>query len=186
MQSLPNEKTLEILHFSVRYPRSKADPPAHPYFIHNVVWRAIDPDFKNLCISSTEEWLKTSVVFDTDKADEYFNGIRFEGLGEEDEDEEETSVESQFGYAPLSIVQKNGIRRDTIFNEAWQMQFPSITYIEKFDCFRHWGFTESNAITQGCVHDIEMLKLGEHMYLGRFMPWCHFRRVIETLDRFWD
>jgi hypothetical protein len=170
--------SFEILHFSVRYPNDPLDPPRYPYFTHNLVWRAIDPEFHSFCVDWTKDWVKTTVVFDTERAEEYIRGLSME--------EDEQVVENQFGYAPVKLVQRDGIRRDTIYHDAWQMQFPFVFHLEKFDVFRHWGFTESNAITQACIHEIEMLKLGEHMYRGRFAPWCHFRRVIETLDRFWD
>ena len=172
-----DEPGFEILHFSVRYPERITNPPKYPYFIHNLVWRALDKDFHNFCVAWTKDWMKTTVVFDTKRADEYINGLSFDMTSE---------IENQFGYSPVRIEQKDGIRRDTVFHEAWQSQFPFVTYIEKFDCFRHWGYTESNAITQGCIHEAEMLKLGGHMYRGRFADWCHFRRVVETLDRFWD
>lgn len=168
--------SFEILHFSVRYPNDPLDPPQYPYFIHNLVWRALDKDFKSLCLGMADEWLETEVVFDKELADEYLNGLDFV-MGK---------VDSQFGYTPCDIVHRDGLRRDVVYHRGWQRQFPFITYHEKFDCFRAWGYTESNAITQACIHEIEMLKLGERMYSGRFAPWCHFRRVIETLDRFWD
>lgn len=167
------DKAFEILHFSVRYPKGVKQ---YPYFIHNLVWRAIDPEFRSLCVGMTEEWLKTEVVFDTERADEYVRGL----------DMSFEEIENPDGSVSCKLIQKDGIRRDTVYHEAWQRQFPFVYYIEKFDCFRSWGYTESNAITQACVHEIEMLKLGEQMYLGRFAPWCHFRRVIETLDRMWD
>lgn len=172
MSEEQQERGLEILHFSVKYPKVSQ----YSYFIHNIVWRALDSDFKSVCLGWCEEWRRTQVVFDTDRAEEYYSGLDFQV----------NKLESQFGGYPMEIVQREGIRRDTVFHEAWEQQFPFVTYIEKFDCFRAWGYTESNAITQACVHEIEMLKLGEHMYRGRFAPWCHFRRVVETLDRFWD
>lgn len=170
------EKSFEILHFSVRYPWPITDPPQYPYFVHNLVWRVYDEEFKSLCHGMADEWMKTEVVFDKDLADEYLNGLDFV-MGK---------VENQFGYAPCDIIHRNGLRRDAVYHQGWQRQFPFVYYIEKFDCFRAWGYTESNATTQACIHEIEMLKLGEHTYNGRFAPWCHFRRVIETLDRFWD
>ena len=165
--------TFEILHFSAKYPKHQTE---YSYFVHNLVWRAIDPDFKSICMGMTEEWQRTEVVFDTELADEYIDNLDFSF----------TEIENQFGFGECKIVHKDGVRRDTVYYEAWQRQFPFVYYIEKFDCFRAWGYTESNAITQACIHDINMLKLGEHMYGGRFAPWCHFRRTIETLDRFWD
>lgn len=170
------EPTFEILHFSVRYPWNKTDPPKYPYFVHNLVWRALDPEFHAFCAGWTEDWMKVSVVFDTKLADEYINGLSLNTW----------EVESQFGYEPCRIVQRDGIRRDTVFHDAWQSQFPFVSHVKKFDVFRHWGFTESNAITQACVHEIEMLRQSERMYTGRFAPWCHFRRIVETLDRHWD
>lgn len=168
--------SFEILHFSVRYPKRKTDPPQYPYFIHNLVWRALDPEFKSLCEGMADDWVRTEIVFDKERFEEYINGLDFV-MGE---------VDNQFGYSPCELIQRDGIRRDTVFHKGWQRQFPSVDYIKKFDCFRFFGYTESNAITQACVHEIEMLKLGEYMYKGRFAPWSHFRRVVETLDQFWD
>lgn len=173
MSEEKQEPGFEILHFSVKYPKNVSE---YVYFTHNLVWRALDPDFKEFCKGWTEDWHKVTVVFDTALAEEYFNGLSY-SFGE---------YESQFDGHPFEVEHRDGLRRDAVFHEAWQSQFPFVTYIEKFDCFRAWGFTESNAITQACIHEIEMLKLGEHMYRGRFAPWCHFRRVIETMDRFWD
>ena len=41
------EKAFEILHFSARYPKGAKK---YPYFVHNLVWRALDPEFKSLCL----------------------------------------------------------------------------------------------------------------------------------------
>ena len=167
------EKTFEILHFSVRYPRAVMK---YPYFVHNLVWRPLDPEFRSICEGMADEWMETEVVFDKELADEYINGLDFSC----------TEIENQFGFGTCEIVQKEGIRRDAVYHRGWQRQFPFVYYIEKFDCFRSWGYTESNAITQACAHEIRMLQLNERMYNGRFVPWCHLSRVIETLDRFWD
>lgn len=173
---MTDEKSFEILHFSTKYPRNICKPPQYPYFVHNLVWRAIDPDFKEYCLNWVKDWIKIRVTFNTELADEYFNGLSY-SFGEFD---------NQFDGHPVKIEQRDGLRRDFVFQDAWQSQFPFVIYLEKFDCFRAWGYTESNAITQACIHEIEMLKLNERMYTGRFATWCHFRRVIETLDRFWD
>jgi len=168
-----DEKTFEILHFSARYPRGVSQ---YPYFIHNLVWRALDPEFRSVCDGMTEEWQRTEVVFDIERAEEYLHGL----------DMSFEEIEGLDGFTRCELIQKDGIRRDTVYHEAWQRQFPFVYYIEKFDCYRAWGYTESNAITQACIHEIKMLQLNERMYGGRFVPWCHLRRVIETLDRFWD
>lgn len=173
---MTEERSFEILHFSVRYPNRKTDPPEYPYFIHNLVWRALDPEFKSMCKGMADDWVRTEIVFDKERFDEYMEGLDFV-MGE---------VDNQFGYAPCELIQRDGIRRDIVFHKGWQRQFPFVDYIKKFDCFRSFGYTESNAITQACVREIEMLKLGEHMYKGRLAPWSHFRRVVETLDQFWD
>lgn len=170
---MTEERSFEILHFSVRYPRKVSQ---FPYFVHNLVWRAIDPEFKSLCEGMAADWTETEIVFDRELAEEYINGLDFSC----------TEIENQFGYASCEIVQRDGLRRDAVYHKGWQRQFPFVYYIEKFDCFRSWGFTESNAITQACIHELNMLKLGEHTYGGRFAPWSHFRRVIDTLDSFWD
>jgi hypothetical protein len=170
------ERTFEILHFSARYPRRITDPPKYPYFVHNLVWRAIDPEFKSLCIGMTEEWQRTEVVFDTKLADEYIDGLDFSCI----------EIENQFGFGECKIIHRDGIRRDAVYHQGWQRQFPFVYYIEKFDCFRAWGYTECSPITQACIHEIQMLQRSEHMYLGRFAPWSHFRRVISCLDSFWD
>jgi hypothetical protein len=168
--------SFEILHFSVRYPKRITDPPKYPYFIHNLVWRAHDKEFKNVCEGMVDDWRETEIVFDKKLAEEYLDGLDFV-MGK---------VDNQFGYAPCDIVHRGGMRRDTVFHRGWQRQFPFVFYIEKFDCFRTWGFTESNAITRACAHELEMLKLNENMYSGRFATWSHFRRIIECLDSFWD
>ena len=173
---MTEEHSFEILHFSVRYPKDPLDPPKYPYFVHNLVWRALDPEFKSLCEGMAADWTETEIVFDRELAEEYINGLDFSC----------TEIENQFGYSRCEIIQRDGLRRDAVYHKGWQRQFPFVYYIEKFDCFRSWGFTESNAITQACIHELNMLKLGEHTYGGRFAPWSHFRRVIDTLDSFWD
>lgn len=169
-------KDFEITHFSVRYPWDKSDPPEHPYFVHNVVWRAHDEEFKQFCLGWCEEWRRTQVVFDRELAREYLDGL----------DIHVSELKSQFGGYPVEIVQREGIRRDVVFHDAWEQQFPFVVHIEKFDCFRHWGYTESNAITQAAVQEIRALQQSERMYRGRFATWCHFRRIITLLDNFWD
>lgn len=173
---MTEERSFEILHFSVRYPKDPLDPPKYSYFVHNLVWRALDPEFKSLCEGMAADWTETEIVFDRKLAEEYINGLDFS----------RTEIENQFGYSRCEIIQRDGLRRDVVYHKGWQRQFPFVYYIEKFDCFRSWGFTESNAITQACIHELNMLKLGEHTYGGRFVPWSHFRRVIDTLDSFWD
>jgi hypothetical protein len=167
------ERGFEILHFSARYPKGVS---RYPYFVHNLVWRALDKEFRSICSGMTEEWQRTEVVFDIERAEEYLHGL----------DMSFEEIEGLDGISHCRLVQKDGIRRDTVYHEAYQRQFPFVYYIEKFDCYRSWGYTESNAITQACIHEIKMLQLNERMYGGRFVPWCHLRRVIETLDRFWD
>lgn len=170
---MTDEKTFEITHFSIRYPRAVMQ---YPFFVHNIVWKALDPEFKDFCIGWCEEWRLTRVAFDVERAEEYLSGLDFEIK----------ELDNQFGGGTVEIVQKEGIRRDTVFHDAWEQQFPFVNYIEKFDCFRAWGYTESNAITHACAHEIRMLQLNERMYTGRFATWCHFRRIVETMDRFWD
>lgn len=173
MSEEQQEKDLEILHFSVKYPRRVTE---YPYFIHNVIWRAHDSDFKDFCLGWCEDWRLTRITFDVDRAEEYLSGLDFEFK----------EIDNQFGNGLVEIVQKEGIRRDTVFDDAWEQQFPFVAYIKKFDCFRAWGYTESNAITQACIHEIQMLKMNPRLYNGRFATWCHFRRIVETMDRFWD
>lgn len=170
---MTDEKTFEITHFSIRYPQAVMQ---YPYFVHNIVWKALDPEFKQFCLGWCEEWRLTRVAFDVERAEEYLSGLDFEIK----------ELDNQFGGGTVEIVQKEGIRRDTVFHDAWEQQFPFVNYIEKFDCFRAWGYTESNAITHACAHEIRMLQLNERMYTGRFATWCHFRRIVETMDRFWD
>ena len=167
------DRSFEILHFSIRYPKAVMK---HPYFVHNVVWRALDKEFKEFCLGWCEEWRRTRIAFDVERAEEYLSGLDFEFK----------ELDNQFGGGTVEIVQREGIRRDTVFHDAWEQQFPFVTHIEKFDCFRAWGYTESNAITHACAHEIRMLQLNERLYNGRFATWCHFRRVVETMDRFWD
>jgi len=167
------DRSFEILHFSIRYPKAVMQ---YPFFVHNIVWRAHDKEFKDYCIGLTEDWQRTEVVFDTQLAEEYIDGLDF-SIDE---------IDNQFGYGKVEIKQKDGLRRDAVFHRAYQRQFPFVVYIEKFDCFRAWGYTESNAITHACAHEIRMLQLNERLYNGRFVAWCHFRRVVETMDRFWD
>lgn len=163
----------EILHFSIHYPRPVMK---YPFFKHNLVWRAYDKEFKDVCMGMADEWQRTEVVFDKTLAEEYINGLSFNI----------EKVDNQFGYSSIELVQKDGIRRDTVFHKGWQRQFPFVYYLEKFDCFRTWGFTEVNAVTMGCVHELRTLQLNEKMYSGRFATWCHFRRLLTTLDSFWD
>lgn len=167
------DRTFEILHFSIRYPKAVMQ---HPYFVHNIVWRAHDDEFKQYCLGLCEDWQRTEVVFDTKLADEYIDGLDFSV----------DEIDNQFGFGKVEIKQRDGLRRDAVFHTAYQRQFPFVVHIEKFDCFRAWGYTESNAITQACAHEIRMLQLSDRMYNGRFATWCHFRRVVETMDRFWD
>ena len=92
-----NEKTFEILHFSVKYPKRITDPPKYPYFIHNLVWRALDKEFHDFCVAWTKDWMKTTVTFDTERADEYINGLSLDMTSE---------IENQFGYSSVKIEQK--------------------------------------------------------------------------------
>lgn len=165
--------SFDITHFSVRYPKAVMK---HPFFVHNLVWVAHDDEFKGLCLDWTKDWVKTRVTFDTGLADEYFKGLSYTF----------DEFDNQFDGHPVRIEQRDGIRHDAVFQDAWQSQFPFVIYLEKFDCFRAWGYTELNSITLAAVQELEAMSRGTYRYSGRFADWSHFRRVVDTLDRFWD
>jgi len=98
---MTEERSFEILHFSVRYPRKVSQ---FSYFVHNLVWRAIDPEFKSLCEGMAADWTETEIVFDRELAEEYINGLDFSC----------TEIENQFGYSRCEIIQRDGLRRDAV------------------------------------------------------------------------
>jgi len=72
-------------------------------------------------------------------------------------------------------------------HKGWQRQFPFVYYIEKFELFQVLGFHRIQRDHTGVHSRAQYVKSsGEHTYGGRFAPWSHFRRVIDTLDSFWD
>lgn len=170
MSNEAQDRGFEILHLTMRYPKGGK----YNYFFHNIVWRALDSDFKEICLRMCEEWRRTEVVFNLALAEEYLSGLDFEV----------SELDSQFGDYPIEIVQRAGIRHDTVFHEAWACQNPFVTYIEKFDCFRVHGFTDINPITLACIEDLRRLCPEGYMRFERHTHWNHFLRVIKALDTF--
>jgi hypothetical protein len=94
--------SFEILHFSVRYPKGVKQ---YPYFVHNLVWRALDPGFRSVCEGMTEEWRRTEVAFDTERAEEYLRGLDMSF-------EEIEGVDGRIQQPPVRVVEQREVSDD--------------------------------------------------------------------------
>lgn len=193
--SLQIEKEFEILHTSLRKGRSEhpgdETGPEYDYrwFRYNLVFRALEKEFKDLCLLETQEFKKTRIYTDPDLHEKYIHNLRAidtdtgKPLFDRDDDEDEELKNRKM--IPIDIVNTLGIKSEDVYVHGYETVFnPILTYIEKFDVFRFWGYFMDNSATQGITSTIYNLSKGIN---GTRVTDSHMLiTCLRTLDYFWD
>jgi hypothetical protein len=159
------------------------DFPDWHYYNHNLVFRA-SGEFKDMCLRDTQKWKEVSVCIDTEKYDEYIDGIEFD-FGDK-ETREPVGEYNGEPYYPLEIKNNSGIDRDSLFVTGYTDNYSSfLTYIEKFDVFRFHEYIQYNPATVGILEFIDELKEGKSKY-GICCDYNQFHSCLKSLEFFWD
>lgn len=192
---MSSKKEFEILHVSHRSGKSEhpGDETCSEYnyrwFRYNLVFRAIEDDFKELCMAETLEHRKTRIYTDPDLYKKYIRNLRMvnENTGKDlfDFDETEEEKDEYKGGIPITITNTLGIERDDVYITGYETVFnPILIHIEKFDVFRFWGYFMDCPATQGITSSIYNLSKGVN---GCRVTDSHiFLTCLKTLDYYWD
>lgn len=192
-----SDKLFEILHHSYRLrwasgqkfaeklhlPKEEADEfPDWQYYTYNLVFRA-SGEFKKICLQETQKWKETSVCIDTEKYDEYIDGIEFD-FGDK-ETREPVGEYNGEPYYPLNMKNNSGIDRDSLFVKGHIENFSTfLIYIEKFDVFQFRDYLQYNPATIGILKFIDELKDGKSY--GITCSYNQFYGCLKSLEFFWD
>ncbi len=191
---MSTEKEFEILHISLRQGRSHEDAdevgPGYDYrwFRYNLVFRALEKDFKDLCLAETRDFKETRIYTDHVLHEKYVNNLRaYDGdtgkyLFERDEEERESDTRK---FIPIDIRNTLGIESEDVYVNGYETVFnPILIHIEKFDVFRFWGYFMNNPATEGITSTIYNLSKGIN---GTRTTDAHMLiTCLRTLDYFWD
>lgn len=191
---MSTEKEFEILHLSLRQGRSEhpgdETGPEYDYrwFRYNLVFRALEKEFKDLCLMETQEFKKTRIYTDPDLHQKYiynlqaYDGDTDKPLFDRSDEERESDTRK---FIPIDIRNTLGIESEDVFITGYETVFnPILTYIEKFDVFRFWGYFMDTPATQGITSTIYNLSKGIN---GTRVTDSHmFLTCLRTLDYFWD
>ena len=191
-----NDRQFEILHHSYRsrwasgkkfaeklgITKEEDEFPDWQYYIHNLIFRATD-DFKQMCMAETEKWKKTQVCIDTEKYDEYIDGLEHDfGDKETREPVGEWNGEPTYEW---KTINHSGIDRESLFVTGYTDNYCSfMSYNEKFDVFRFHEYVQHNPATTGILQFIDELKEGKSY--GICCDWNQFYSTMKTLEFWWD
>jgi hypothetical protein len=192
---MSTKNDFKILHISLRHGRS-AEPedevgPAYDYrwFRYNLVFRAIEKDFKDLCLLETQDFKKTRIYTDRDLHEKYIHNLRAidgdTGKPLFESDDEETEELKNRKMIPIDIRNTLGIKSEDVYVQGYETVFnPILIHIEKFDVFRFWGYFMDTPATQGITSTIYNLSKGIN---GTRTTDSHMLiTCLKTLDYFWD
>jgi hypothetical protein len=153
--------------------------PDWNYYICNIVFRARG-ELKHLCMMECEKWKEIRVCIDTEKYDEYLQGVEHDFVEIEG---------SSYNGEPLyswETINNTGIDRDSLFVTGYTDNFSSfLSYNEKFDVFRFHEYLQYNPATTGILQFIEELKEGKKSY-GICCDYNQFYSCLKSLEFFWD
>ena len=189
-----NDRQFEILHHSYRsrwasgkkfaeklgITKEEDEFPDWQYYIHNLIFRATD-DFKQMCLEETKKWKKTQVCIDTEKYDEYIDGLEHD-FGDDREPVGEWNGEPTYEW---KTINHSGIDRESLFVTGYTDNYSSfLSYNEKFDVFRFHEYLQHNPATTGILHFIDELKEGKSY--GITCDYNQFFACLKALEYFWD
>ena len=190
-----NDRQFEILHHSYRsrwasgkkfaeklgIPREEGEEfEDWQYYILNLVFRA-SGDFRKMCITETKKWKETKFCIDTEKYDEYINGLEHD-FGDDREPVGEWNGEPTYEW---KTINHSGIDRSSLFVTGYTDNYSSfLSYNEKFDVFRFHEYLQHNPATTGILHFIDKLKEGESY--GITCDYNQFYGALKSLEFWWD
>jgi hypothetical protein len=190
------ERGFEILHHSYRskwasgkkfaeklgITKEEDEIPDWQYYIHNLIFRATD-DFKQMCLEETKKWKKTQVCIDTEKYDEYIDGLEHD-FGDKETREPVGEWNGELTYE-WKTINHSGIDRESLFVTGYTDNYTSfMSYNEKFDVFRFHEYLQHNPATTGILHFIDELKEGKSY--GITCDYNQFFACLKALEYFWD
>lgn len=177
----------EILHHSYRIKWAsgqklsqiiKDDVEDWQYYIYNLVFRA-SGDLKKMCMEDTKKWKKGEVCIDTQKYNEYIDGIKLNF------NDKETKLVDNEKCHPITITNNSGIDRKSLFVKGYiQNISPFLIYREKFDVFQFREYLQYHPATTGIIQMIEDLK-NKKSY-GIQSSYSHFYSALKSLEYWWD
>lgn len=181
-------KDFEILHHSYRVKWASGQKlakildedeiPDWQYYIYNLVFRA-SGEFKEMCMEDTKKWKQGRVCIDTEKYDEYINGIEFHWNKKEEENIDGES------YIPVKFKNNSGIDKNTLFVNGYLENIsPFLVYHDKFDVFQLREYFQYHPATTGIIQMIEDLKNGRSY--GIQASYSQFYSCIKSLEYWWD
>jgi hypothetical protein len=188
------DRGFEILHYSYRSKWASgekfaktlgmydedSDVPDWQYYVLNLVFRATG-DFKEMCMLDTKDWKETKVCIDTDKYEQYLNGLTHE-FSEDREPVGEYNGQPTYEW---TTVNNSGIDRSSLFVMGYVDNYSSfLSYNEKFDVFRVHEYLQHNPATIGILQFIDQLKEGKSY--GVTCDYNQFYSCIKSLEFWWD
>ena len=127
----------------------------------------------------TKNWKEGRVCIDTEKYDEYINGIEFDWNHNEEE-----YIEGK-PFIPVKFKNNSGIDKNTLFVNGYLENIsPFLVYHEKFDVFHFREYLQYHPATTGIIQMIEDLRNGRSY--GIQASYSQFYSCLKSLEGFWD
>lgn len=184
------ERGFEILHHSYRAKWASGEKfgqiigedeiPDWQYYIHNLVFRATG-EFKEMCMLEVAKWKDVKVCIDTEKYDEYLDGLEHD-FYDDREPVGEWNGEPTYEW---KTINNSGIDRESLFVTEYTDNYSSfLSYNDKFDVFRFHEYLQHNPATTGILQFIDELREGKSY--GITCDYNQFYCCLKTLEYFWD
>lgn len=175
------EPGFEILHLSFRKKESEAFSGAPINFYHgNIVFRLTNEDAIGRMKYYMEENEKLRVAPDEDLLNSYYEDLHFVFDKEKETDD---------GYTPVNIVNKNGIKDEDVFIYAYRRNMMPlhdfIRYHEKFDVYSMREYFQDTPVVRGIIQYLQDMKDGKENP-SRTVYYEQFLNTLENLCWWWD
>ena len=188
---MSTEREFEVVHVSLRKGKSENSGdeigPEYDYrwFNYNLVFRALSDEFKEFCLMECREFKKTRIYTDRDLHEKYITNLTAINKNTGKSIFEFSDEEKDDKLVQIEIVNTLGIQSEDVYTTGYETVInPILTYNEKFDVFRFWGYFMDNSATQGITSTIYNLSKGIN---GTRVTDAHmFLTCLRTLDYFWD
>lgn len=149
------EKEFEITHLSIRRNESQGRAPLS-YLEINIVFRMFSKEGKDMLKHQLEEYEKVTVFHDPKLLDSYLSGLELRLTG--------GPIEGTT-YEICEVVNKNGIKNEDVFQEAYKYSTHPLTgflkYHKKFDCFQVRECFQDNPAVRGIVQYLQDMGEGK-------------------------
>lgn len=175
------EPGFEILHLSFRKQESEAFSGAPINFYHgNIVFRLTDESAIGRMKYYMEENEELRVAPNLELMEKYYEGLHFVFDKEK---------ETNDGYTPLDIRNKNGIKDDDVFIRAYRRNMAPlhdfIQYHEKFDVYSMREYFQDTPVVRGIMQYLQDMKDGKPNP-SRTVYHEQFISTLENLCWWWD